>query len=53
MKKNILKDIVSVANAINRKTELEEHTRRINYHNIVRNKKKYTRKFKHKEDLLN
>lgn len=49
MKQNIIKDMISVANSIRRMSEIKEHTRPINYSNVTRNKKKYTRKQKHKK----
>lgn len=49
MKQNIIKDMISVANSIRRMSEINEHTRPINYSNVTRNKKKYTRKQKHKK----
>lgn len=49
MKKTTIHDMISVANSIRRLSEINEHTKSINYGNVTRNKKKYTRKQKHKE----
>lgn len=49
MKKTTIHDMISVANSIRRLSEINEHTKSINYDNVTRNKKKYTRKHKHKE----
>ncbi len=49
MKKTTIHDMISVANSIRRMREINEHTKLINYSNVTRNKKKYTRKQKHKE----
>lgn len=49
MKPKTIKDMISVANSIRRMSEINEHTKSINYGNVTRNKKKYTRKHKHKE----
>ena len=49
----VIRDIISVANSISRKTELEQHHKTINYQNVARNRKKYTRKIKHKNSTKN
>lgn len=46
-KKTII-DIIAKANKISRKSEIAMHGKSINYGNITRNKKAYTRKIKHK-----
>lgn len=45
---NIIKDIIAKANSISRINEFEMHNKSINYAKITRNRKKYTRKIKHK-----
>lgn len=49
MKKTTIHDMISVANSMRRMMEINEHTKPINYGNVTINKKKYTRKQKHKE----
>ena len=48
MKKQTIKDIIAYANGICRDNEFEMHNKSINYAKITRNRKKYTRKIKHK-----
>ena len=48
MKKQTIKDIIAYANSIGRDNEFEMHNKSINYASVTRNKKKYTRKLKHK-----
>lgn len=45
---SIVKDIIVKANSISRNNEFEMHNKSINYAKITRNRKKYTRKLKHK-----
>ena len=45
---SIVKDIIAKANSISRNNEFEMHNKSINYAKINRNRKKYTRKIKHK-----
>ena len=47
-KKQTIKDIIASANAISRENEFQMHNKSINYASITRNKKRYTRKIKHK-----
>ena len=48
MKKQTIKDIRAYANSIGRDNEFEMHNKSINYASVTKNKKKYTRKIKHK-----
>ena len=46
------KQIIDILNAVKskqRSDEIEAHTKPITYGNLTRNKKKYTRKIKHKQ----
>lgn len=45
---SVVKDIIAKANSISRANEFKMHNKSINYASVIRNKKKYTRKLKHK-----
>lgn len=45
---SVVKDIIAKANSISRANEFKMHNKSINYASVTRNKKKYTRKLKHK-----
>lgn len=45
---SVVTDIIAKANLISRNNEFEMHNKSINYANVTRNRKKYTRKLKHK-----
>lgn len=45
---SIVKDIIAKANSISSNNEFELHNKSINYAKVTRNRKKYTRKLKHK-----
>lgn len=49
MKRKDILDIVNTAKSQDRKDEISMFGKSINYHNVTRNKKKYTRKAKHKK----
>lgn len=48
MKKKSIKDLLAAAKKANREEEIALHGHPINYTQIVKNKKLYTRKKKHK-----
>ena len=51
-KKEKILDILAVAKRQSREEEIELHGKPLNYANIRRNRKKYSRKVKRKKDLL-
>ena len=48
MKNKQIIDIIKATKGAVRKDEIHSHGHSVNYHTVVRNKKKYTRKTKHK-----
>lgn len=48
-KHNITKDILKAVKAKQREDEIREHAKPLSYNHVVRSKKQYTRKIKHKQ----
>lgn len=51
-KHNITIDILKAVKAKQREDEIREHTKPLSYSHVVRSKKQYTRKTKHKKRYI-